>query len=141
MAALVAVHLGVPPPGLPGAAATAVARTALPAGRPLVRYVVSVPPYYGLVFAATVSRPFDTRAGRAADLLNRLYDYETRDAFVHVPREPTYPLCRSGHEFTRVVVAELHKSFCYLGHGLLVGITVTAMGAAQHTFLITVWQA
>ena len=129
------------PPG-PSAAASTATRPPRLAGRLLARYVADVPAYHGLVFGPGISRPFDTRDGRGADLLNRLYDYETRDTFVHVTQQPTYPRCRAATVFARTVVAELNKSFCYLGHGLVVGITVKAIGATRaHTFDITVWQA
>jgi hypothetical protein len=140
-AAFLAVHLGGPQPLAPSAAKTTMARSAHVAGRLLVRYVAQVPAYHGLIFGPQIGRPFDTRDGRGADLLNRIYDYETRDTFVHVTQQPTYPRCRAAAAFTSVVVAELNKSFCYLGHGLVVGITVLAMSPAQHTFDITVWQA
>ncbi len=142
VAALLSVHRAAGPGPQPSSVqAITATRAPRPGGRLLVRYVVHVPPYYGLTFGPTVSRPFDTRAGRGADLLNRLYDYETGDTFAHVRQEPSYDRCRGSTVFARTVVAELNKSFCYLGHGLVVGITVTAISAAEgHTFTISVWQ-
>src|SRR5687767_11694758 len=119
-AAFIAVHLGGPQPLVaPSTTDTGAARSAHVGGRLLVRYVAQVPAYHGLVFGPQIGQPFDTRDGRSADLLNRLYDYETRGIFVHVTQQPTYPRCRVATAFASVVVAELNKSFCYLGHGLV----------------------
>src|SRR5687768_6263453 len=70
------------------AQAATVTRAPRLSGRLLVRYVAHVPPYYGLIFGRTISQPFDTRTEpHSADLLNRLYDYETGDTFAHVRQE------------------------------------------------------
>ena len=106
---------------------------------------MDLPGQYGLIFGASISRPIATEDGAAVHMTcaNLIYSADAQGTFVTPdPSPPAYQDCVSSTRYTRTIIApQLGTSFCYIGHGMAVSVTLKASQPQYKTLAVVVWAA
>jgi hypothetical protein len=120
------------------------------AGVTLVRYKVDLPEHYGVDIAATAQRPKPGVPGDASlvvpDIAAQLSTSDGGQlAQLESSVTPSFEACAANTRFTDALYTSRGDSFCYVGRGLLAGVTVKnkviAVNGSYLTLDIVVWKA
>jgi hypothetical protein len=124
-------------------ASASAATAGTPARTQLSSFTVDLPGQYGLIFGASPSRPIATEDGTAAHMKysDLIYSADAQGKFVTPdPSPPTYQNCVDSTRYTKTIIAPaLGTSFCYLGHNMVVSVTLTASWPQYQTLAVVVW--